>query len=479
MTVRNRGTQKKPRWYADFTIRGDRKRPSLPEARTKAEAVEAENALLRRVFEGTYGAAVAGSRLFSEFVDIDYMPWAKTNKRTWQNDERHALILKQAFTGKKLRDVSPLMIEKLKRELASQTTKFGTSRAPASVNLVLATGSGIFTLACDTDQASKNPFRKVKKLVVNNHQFRYLGWDEEPRLMEALVNPAVVPTRRSVYERVANRTRPIAERGRNSSELRQSGNGITSVAHKRVASAGLRSETRIGSIQQPESHEAMPLRASSQNLGRVEAVSLPEAAEIASLPLSPIPQFANKRVVGNGGRDSSRSATPVGLKAAQRAHLRDAIPVAIGTGLRRREQTTLRARQCDFARNVVIVEHSKSNRSREVPMNDDVRAILLRLCKGKRRDDYLFVNPKTKHPYRDFKKGFAAACAEAGIEGLSWKALRHTFGTRLGEAGHTAFDIADLMGHSDVRTSMRYVHATDRRKHEAVQSTMLSRRATA
>lgn len=472
MTVRNRGTKKKPHWHYDFNIRGHRYRSSIPEATTKKDAVEAEVTVKRRVFEGTYGAAIAGSRLFSEFIDKDYLPWAKTNKRTWQNDERHALILKQAFTGKKLREVSPLMIEKLKRELASQMTKFGTARAPASVNLVLATGSGIFTLACDTDQASKNPFRKVKKLVVNNHQFRYLGWDEEPRLIQALVNPAV---------------------------------SVRSMRHN-------------GSIRQHESQQAMPLRASSQNPRRVEAVPLPEeetqggcskrtisgsALSVVGVNLESadrgsdvVDRGRHEEARRDAGSRGSRIRTPqfgtrpaanktngrrgvVELKAAQRAHLRDAIPVAIGTGLRRGEQTTLRVRQCDFARNVVIVEHSKSNRSREVPMNDDVRAILLRLCKGKRRDDYLFVNPQTKRPYLDFKKGFAAACAEAGIEGLSWKALRHTFGTRLGEAGHTAFDIADLMGHSDVRTSMRYVHATDHRKQEAVQSTMLSRRATA
>jgi integrase len=112
-------------------------------------------------------------------------------------------------------------------------------------------------------------------------------------------------------------------------------------------------------------------------------------------------------------------------------------------------------------------------------MSDDVRAIARRLCQGKRPDEYLLLNPTTKRPYKDFKKGFGAACAEAGITNFTWKALRHTFATRLGEAGYTAGVIADLLGHGDVRTTMRYTHSTDRRKHEAVQSTMLSRRATA
>jgi integrase len=38
--------------------------------------------------------------------------------------------------------------------------------------------------------------------------------------------------------------------------------------------------------------------------------------------------------------------------------------------------------------------------------------------------------------------------------------LRHTFLTRLGEAGADAFTIMKLMGHSSVTASQRYVHPT-------------------
>jgi integrase len=38
--------------------------------------------------------------------------------------------------------------------------------------------------------------------------------------------------------------------------------------------------------------------------------------------------------------------------------------------------------------------------------------------------------------------------------------LRHTFGTRLGEAGADAFTIMKIMGHSSITVSQRYVHPT-------------------
>jgi integrase len=50
--------------------------------------------------------------------------------------------------------------------------------------------------------------------------------------------------------------------------------------------------------------------------------------------------------------------------------------------------------------------------------------------------------------------------------------LRATFGTRLGEASYNAFEIADLMGHSDIKTTRRYVRVMEGKKREAVKATM-------
>ncbi len=132
------------------------------------------------------------------------------------------------------------------------------------------------------------------------------------------------------------------------------------------------------------------------------------------------------------------------------------ISVALGTGAGKSEQLTLKVRQCDFFRNLIIFE-TKSNRPRFVEMNSEVREFLLPLCKRKRPDDHVWLNPKTGRPFDDIKKAFVSACDEAGIEGLVWHDLRATYGTRLGEAGFNAYDIAKLMGHANISTSQRYV----------------------
>ena len=113
------------------------------------------------------------------------------------------------------------------------------------------------------------------------------------------------------------------------------------------------------------------------------------------------------------------------------------IAFAIGTGARKRKQLKLKVR---LRRNE---QRSEGNS--------------YALCKGKRPDNYVWLFPKTGKPFADVKKAFIRACEDAGIEGLVWHDLRATYGTRLGEAGFNAYDIAKLMGHANISTSQRYV----------------------
>jgi integrase len=161
------------------------------------------------------------------------------------------------------------------------------------------------------------------------------------------------------------------------------------------------------------------------------------------------------------------------VSTCQRSHLADLVPVAVGTSLRKNEQLSLRVKQVDFVRDLIVVTGTKTRKNRELPMNSEVREILLRLCRGKLPDDYVFVSKRTKRRFTDIKRAFSNACVMANITGLVWHDLRATFGTRLGEAGYDAFTIAALMGHGRIETTRRYVRATEGNKRAAVQAAML------
>lgn len=93
------------------------------------------------------------------------------------------------FKGKKFSQISPLLIEKFKKERHESITKRGTRRSAASVNRELELLSRIFNLAIDCEVAESNPCSKVRKLRLNNKRFRYLLDEEAPRLLAALTGP--------------------------------------------------------------------------------------------------------------------------------------------------------------------------------------------------------------------------------------------------------------------------------------------------
>ena len=82
----------------------------------------------------------------------------------------------------------------------------------------------------------------------------------------------------------------------------------------------------------------------------------------------------------------------------------------------------------------------------------------------------MFANPRTGRPYTNVGKACGAACREAGIQDLTFHDLRHTFASRLREAGVDAITRRDLLGHSTVEMSDDYTHSSAESRLRAVQS---------
>ena len=72
-------------------------------------------------------------------------------------------------------------------------------------------------------------------------------------------------------------------------------------------------------------------------------------------------------------------------------------------------------------------------------------------------------------PFVDLKAGFALACQKAGIEGVTWHTLRHTFASRLVARGVDIVTVQQLLGHSTVTVTMRYTHTNLDAKRNATQ----------
>jgi integrase len=119
----------------------------------------------------------------------------------------------------------------------------------------------------------------------------------------------------------------------------------------------------------------------------------------------------------------------------------------------------------------VHVRDGKSkNARRNVPLTMRARAVLL-ARKSQSTSFRVFTGPEGS-PLRvttlDHQhKRLRVALKLSGEFVLH--SLRHTYGTRLGEAGADAFAIMRLMGHSSVTISQRYVHPTPEALERAVE----------
>jgi integrase len=107
---------------------------------------------------------------------------------------------------------------------------------------------------------------------------------------------------------------------------------------------------------------------------------------------------------------------------------------------------------------------------RNVPLTVRVRA-MLENRKGQSKSPWVFAESATEpmrnssldHLHRELRETLKMP-GEFVLH-----SLRHTYGTRLGEAGADAFTIMRLMGHSSVTVSQRYVHPTPEASERAVE----------
>jgi integrase len=184
--VKGEGPKGKGVWIVEFRLRGHYVKQAIPEARTKAEAEQAQTKIKRDIFDDKYNRA-AGNKDFSEFVDEVFVPWAKASKRSWQDDEERARPLKEFFAGKRLREIMPMLIEQFKQQRLKTKTLQKRDRSPATVNRELQVLSKVFSMAYDNGLVETNPMRRVHKLREAPARERYLTDDEEKQLFAVLI----------------------------------------------------------------------------------------------------------------------------------------------------------------------------------------------------------------------------------------------------------------------------------------------------
>ena len=137
----------------------------------------------------------------------------------------------------------------------------------------------------------------------------------------------------------------------------------------------------------------------------------------------------------------------------------DIVRLVINTGLREDEALSLTESKVDLFRKVIIVK-GKGDKTRTIPLNKIAFDILKDRSKTRHiNSDLVFPSSEgTKIQRQRLLIAFKKAVKKAGIVDFTFHDLRHTFATRLAQAGVDLYAISKLLGHSDIGTTQRYAH---------------------
>ena len=149
------------------------------------------------------------------------------------------------------------------------------------------------------------------------------------------------------------------------------------------------------------------------------------------------------------------------------------------TGARKREVLDAKWKDINFSQKTWKIPKTKSGKIRFIPLCPQCIKLLNKLLLLQKNNsfntinssvsnDYIFANPKTKKPYISIFTAWDKARKSAGLTNLRIHDLRHSFASFLVNAGRSLYEVQQLLGHADIKTTSRYAHLSNERLQEAV-----------
>lgn len=154
-----------------------------------------------------------------------------------------------------------------------------------------------------------------------------------------------------------------------------------------------------------------------------------------------------------------------------------AILVGLRTGLRQGELRRLAWDTVDLVAGRLVVREAawkgvvgtpKGGRSREIPLSPEAVSTL-KAHRHLRGPLVFCTEAGGMLTVGEMKRPLWRACRRAGLRRIGWHVLRHSFASHLVMRGVPLKTVQELLGHSDIRTTMRYAHLAPEVKHEAVR----------
>lgn len=143
-------------------------------------------------------------------------------------------------------------------------------------------------------------------------------------------------------------------------------------------------------------------------------------------------------------------------------HIKPLVIAAIDTGMRRGELFKLLWSDIDFESNLIYIRATttKTQTARVVGISERLHSHLIELwSQSEKQLEKSVFGLDSEHS--NINKAWKTACSEAKIDDLHYHDLRHTFATRITEAGTPMGLAMKLTGHTQTSTFQRYNNTTD------------------
>lgn len=135
--------------------------------------------------------------------------------------------------------------------------------------------------------------------------------------------------------------------------------------------------------------------------------------------------------------------------------IQDIIFTFLNTGLRRSELVNLKWEDVNFKSCQIAVKETKSYKPRFIPVNEQLLKVLGKRKKGR---GYVFTTKDGRPMLNNLLRRIKEIYRKAGIENANIHTFRHTFASHLIMAGVDLATVKELLGHSDIKTTMIYSH---------------------
>lgn len=153
-------------------------------------------------------------------------------------------------------------------------------------------------------------------------------------------------------------------------------------------------------------------------------------------------------------------------------HMTPLVLLSMNTGMRQGEVFALRWEDVNLERGMLTVrgEVAKSGKTRHIRLNSGAVGVLAtwkKVSGGK--SGYVFPGNVKNKPLDNVKQGWASVLKLAEIENFRWHDLRHHFASKLVMRGVDLNTVRELLGHSDLKMTLRYAHLAPEHMADAVE----------